>query len=157
MVYISHRMEEIFEICDSYSVMRDGAYIAGGMIRDVTVDKLIEYMVGRSLSQVFPGKHNVIGDIVLEARDISSGTEVRNVSFYLKQGEILGFAGLVGAGRTETLKAVFGRRPEIQGTDNDKWQGGSHPFSQGCHPLGNRFCPGGQETGRAGNGTVRHG
>lgn len=115
MVYISHRMEEIFEICDSYSVMRDGAYIAGGMIRDVTVDKLIEYMVGRSLSQVFPGKHNVIGDIVLEARDISSGTEVRNVSFYLKQGEILGFAGLVGAGRTETLKAVFGADPKSKG------------------------------------------
>lgn len=115
MVYISHRMEEIFEICDSYSVMRDGAYIAGGMIRDVTVDKLIEYMVGRSLSQVFPGKHNVIGDIVLEAWDISSGTEVRNVSFYLKQGEILGFAGLVGAGRTETLKAVFGADPKSKG------------------------------------------
>ena len=115
MVYISHRMEEIFEICDSYSVMRDGAYIAGGMIRDVTVDKLIEYMVGRSISQVFPGKHNVIGDIVLEARDISSGTEVRNVSFYLKQGEILGFAGLVGAGRTETLKAVFGADPKSKG------------------------------------------
>ena len=84
-------------------------------LRDVTVDKLIEYMVGRSLSQVFPGKHNVIGDIVLEARDISSGTEVRNVSFYLKQGEILGFAGLVGAGRTETLKAVFGADPKSKG------------------------------------------
>lgn len=115
MVYISHRMEEIFEICDSFSVMRDGAYIAGGRISEVTVDKLIEYMVGRSLSQVFPKKQNIIGDVVMEAENISSGNEVKDVSFYLKKGEILGFAGLVGAGRTETLKAVFGADPKSKG------------------------------------------
>lgn len=115
MVYISHRMEEIFEICDSFSVMRDGAYIAGGKISEVSVDKLIEYMVGRSLSQVFPEKKNAVGQVVLEAENISSGNEVKDVSFYLRKGEILGFAGLVGAGRTETLKAVFGAKPKSKG------------------------------------------
>lgn len=115
MVYISHRMEEIFSICDSYTVMRDGAYISSGMIHDVTVDTLIEYMVGRSLSQVFPQNHSTIGDVVLEASHISSGTAVKDVSFHLKKGEILGFAGLVGAGRTETLKAVFGADSKSKG------------------------------------------
>lgn len=115
MVYISHRMEEIFSICDSYSVMRDGTYISSGMIHDVTVDKLIEHMVGRSLSQVFPKNNSTIGEVVLEAEHISSGTEVKDVSFNLKKGEILGFAGLVGAGRTETLKAVFGANPKSKG------------------------------------------
>ncbi len=115
MVYISHRMEEIFEICDSFTVMRDGAYITTGKISDVTVEDLIEYMVGRSLSQVFPQKKNKPGDIVLEAEHISNGAEVKDVSFTLRKGEILGFAGLVGAGRTETLKAIFGADKKAKG------------------------------------------
>lgn len=116
MIYISHRMEEIFEICDTYTVMRDGACITSGEIKAVTVDQLISYMVGRSLEQVFPQKDNVIGEVVLEAEHLTNGAEVKEVSFYLKKGEILGFAGLVGAGRTETLKVLFGADKKGKGT-----------------------------------------
>jgi len=116
MIYISHRMEEIFEICDTYTVMRDGACITSGEIKAVTVDQLIAYMVGRSLEQVFPQKDNVIGEVVLEAGHLTNGAEVKDVSFYLKKGEILGFAGLVGAGRTETLKVLFGADKKGKGT-----------------------------------------
>ena len=108
MIYISHRMEEIFEICDSYTVMRDGTYVTGGAISEVTANKIIEYMAGRSLSQVYPETEHETGEEVLRAEHMDNGKEVKDVSFTLKKGEILGFAGLVGAGRTETLKAVFG-------------------------------------------------
>lgn len=116
IIYISHRMEEIFSICDSFTVMRDGVYIAGGNIKDVDTDKIIEYMVGRSLSQIFPQRNNKIGNVVLEAEHIANDAEVKDVSFSLKKGEILGFAGLVGAGRTETLKAVFGADKRARGS-----------------------------------------
>ncbi len=115
VIYISHRMEEIFEICDSYTIMRDGRFISSGDIKDVSTDKIIEDLVGRPLTQVFPEKNNKIGEVVLEARDISNGKEVKGVSFNLREGEILGFAGLVGAGRTETLKAVFGADKHAKG------------------------------------------
>lgn len=115
VIYISHRMEEIFEICDSYTIMRDGSFISSGDIKDVSADKIIEDLVGRPLTQVFPEKNNKIGEVVLEAKDISNGKEVKGVSFNLREGEILGFAGLVGAGRTETLKAVFGADKNAKG------------------------------------------
>lgn len=115
VIYISHRMEEIFEICDSFTILRDGKFISAGAIRDVSADKIIEDLVGRPLTQVFPEKHNTIGDTILEVEDIRNGKEVKGVSFDLRQGEILGFAGLVGAGRTETLKAVFGADKSAKG------------------------------------------
>ena len=108
MIYISHRMEEIFEICDSYTVLRDGTFVHSGEIKEVDVNQIIEYVVGRSLASVYPEKKNKVGEVILEADHISNGKEVKDVSFSLRKGEILGFAGLVGAGRTETLKAVFG-------------------------------------------------
>ncbi len=115
MIYISHRMEVIFEICDSYTVMRDGTYVTGGSIRDVTANMIIESMVGRSLSQVFPETKHETGEEVLRVEHMDNGKEVKDVSFTLKKGEILGFAGLVGAGRTETLKAVFGADKKASG------------------------------------------
>lgn len=115
VIYISHRMEEIFEICDSYTILRDGRFISSGDIKDVSVDKIIEDLVGRPLTQVFPEKNNEIGEVILEAKDICNGKEVKQVSFNLRKGEILGFAGLVGAGRTETLKAVFGSDKHAKG------------------------------------------
>ena len=115
VVYISHRMEEIFKICDSYTILRDGQFISSGSIEDVTLDKIIEDMVGRPLMQVFPEKKNSVGEVILEVRDMDNGKEVRGVSFTLRQGEILGFAGLVGAGRSETLKAVFGADRKAKG------------------------------------------
>ena len=104
IIYISHRMDEIFEICDSYTILRDGTFISSGDIADVSLDKIIEDMVGRPLTQVFPERNNKIGDVILEAKNISNGKEVKDVSFTLRKGEILGFAGLVGAGRSERKK-----------------------------------------------------
>ena len=115
IIYISHRMDEIFEICDSYTILRDGTFISSGDIADVSLDKIIEDMVGRPLTQVFPERNNKIGDVILEAKNISNGKEVKDVSFTLRKGEILGFAGLVGAGRSETLKAVFGADKKAKG------------------------------------------
>lgn len=115
MIYISHRMEEIFEICDSYTVLRDGTFVHSGEIKEVDVNQIIEYMVGRSLASVYPEKKNKVGEVILEAEHISNGKEVKDVSFSLRKGEILGFAGLVGAGRTETLKAVFGADSSAKG------------------------------------------
>lgn len=115
MIYISHRMEEIFEICDSYTVMRDGTYVASGAIKEVTEEQIIEYMVGRSLSQVYPESAHNIGEVILKVEHMTNQKEVKDVSFELRKGEILGFAGLVGAGRTETLKAVFGADKNAKG------------------------------------------
>lgn len=108
VIYISHRMEEIFELCDSYTVMRDGEVIVSGRIQDTTIDNIIRSMVGREMNQVFPKHEFKIGENILKVEHLSNGAEVKDVSFELREGEILGFAGLVGAGRTETFKALFG-------------------------------------------------
>ena len=116
MIYISHRMEEIFEICDSYTIMRDGTFIISGATKETDMDTIIKHMVGREMSQVFPKHEFHIGDTILKGEHISNGKEVKDVSFELKKGEILGFAGLVGAGRTETFKALFGYDRDKKGT-----------------------------------------
>jgi ABC-type sugar transport system ATPase subunit len=108
IIYISHRMDEIFSICDSYTVLRDGSFVSSGLIAETSLDKIIKDMVGREMSQMFPPHKTKIGEVILSANNISNGAEVKDVSFELKQGEILGFSGLVGAGRTETFKALFG-------------------------------------------------
>lgn len=108
ILYISHRMDEIFEICDSFTVMRDGCYISSGKISETNMDEIVKQMVGRELSQVYPKHEFQIGEVIFTGEHITNGAEVKDVSFELKRGEILGFAGLVGAGRTETFKAVFG-------------------------------------------------
>ena len=109
IVYISHKMDELKRIADRVTVMRDGQYIATVSMADTPVDQVIAMMVGRQLSDTgndFPDtSHN---EIVLEAKGIRRGSMVRDASFVLRRGEILGFAGLMGAGRTELARAVFG-------------------------------------------------
>lgn len=110
MVYISHRMDEIGVITDRITVMRDGTYIGTVDTEKTSKDELIQMMVGRSLSEEPKEKSNVQPDapIVLEVKNLSAGHMVKDVSFTLRKGEILGFAGLMGAGRTETARAIFG-------------------------------------------------
>ena len=108
VIYISHFLEEIQEIADDYTVLRDGESVASGAIKDVTLQDIVTGMVGRSLDEMFPGTPHKIGDVIFSARDIQRPPRVRNVSFDLHAGEILGIAGLIGAGRTETLRAIFG-------------------------------------------------
>ena len=109
VVYISHKMDELKRIADRVTVMRDGQYIATVPMAGTPMDSLIAMMVGRQLTEVENDFPDTTGnEIVLEARGIARGTMVRNASFVLRRGEILGFAGLMGAGRTELARAVFG-------------------------------------------------
>ncbi len=108
IVFISHKFEEIFEICDSFTVFRDGQYIGEGSVAESSVDEIVKMMVGRSLNQMFPKKEAVIGETVLEVDGLSQPGQFSDVSFSLRKGEILGFFGLVGAGRSEVMRTVFG-------------------------------------------------
>lgn len=110
IIYISHKMEEILEICDEVTVMRDGKWVSTNRAEDISTDKIISLMVGRDLSSRFPPKTNKPSDIMLEVRNLSGmyPPAVNNVSFELKKGEILGIAGLVGSRRSELLETLFG-------------------------------------------------
>ena len=108
IVFISHKFEEIQEICDCFTVLRDGQYIGEGRVADTGIDQIVNMMVGRSLDQMFPKAEVNIGETVLEVKGLSKSGSFRDISFNLKQGEILGFFGLVGAGRSEVMRAIFG-------------------------------------------------
>lgn len=110
ILYISHRLEEIFELADRVSVLRDGEYVATRNIKDTDKDELIRLMVGRTLAQTFPERKCATNEVVLEVKDLS-GNGVKDISFCLHRGEILGLGGLIGAGRTELCEMIFGRYP----------------------------------------------
>ncbi|MFA6783461.1 MAG: sugar ABC transporter ATP-binding protein [Sphaerochaeta sp.] len=108
MIFISHRLEEIKSICDTVTVMRDGQVVAHKQIEEVTVDNIIKLMVGRDITNKYPKKTIETGDILLEAKDLYKKNTFEQVSFHVRSGEILGFSGLVGAGRTEVVRALTG-------------------------------------------------
>lgn len=107
IIYISHRMDEVFRISDRVSVMMDGKYVITLNTCDTSCDELVHYMIGRELTQAFPERKNPIGEPVLEVKHLS-GNGVSDISFTLNKGEILGFAGLLGCGRTETMQLIYG-------------------------------------------------
>ena len=108
VVYISHFLEECQRLCQRYTVLRDGESVATGDMADAQLGDIIRAMVGRDLSEIYPRTPHQLGAAVLEVKDVSAWPKPRSVSFTLRAGEILGLAGLVGAGRTETLRALFG-------------------------------------------------
>jgi methyl-galactoside transport system ATP-binding protein len=109
IIYISHKMEEILRISDEVTVMRDGKHVATEKAKDLTMDKIIRLMVGRELTERFPPKNNKIGEVVLKVDRLTTRyAPIRDVSFELRSGEIVGVAGLGGAGRTELLESIFG-------------------------------------------------
>lgn len=118
IVYISHKMEEIFQLCDEITILRDGQWIATQPLEGLDMDKIISMMVGRSLNQRFPDKTNVPGETILEVRHLTSLRQpsIRDISFDLRKGEILGVAGLVGAKRTDIVETLFGIREKSGGT-----------------------------------------
>lgn len=118
IIYISHKMEEIFQLCDEITILRDGQWITTQPLDGLDMDKIIAMMVGRSLNQRFPDKTNVPGETILEVRNLTSLRQpsIRDVSFDLRQGEILGIAGLVGAKRTDIVETLFGIREKSAGT-----------------------------------------
>ena len=115
IIFISHKLEEIFEICDRVSVYRDGHYISTNDVKDITQAQLVNMIVGRSITNQFPKMEANIGDVVLEVRDFNSAGVFKNVNFQVRKGEILGISGLVGAGRTEIMRALFGADPKDSG------------------------------------------
>ncbi|TAH64732.1 MAG: sugar ABC transporter ATP-binding protein [Anaerolineaceae bacterium] len=116
VVFISHRLDEIFTICDRVTVLRDGCYVGDRDISDITKNEMISMMIGRELTQQYPERSNAIGDVVLEVKNLTDGGKsVNDVSFAARKGEVLGFYGLVGAGRTETMRMIFGIDKKISG------------------------------------------
>ncbi len=115
IIYISHKMDEIFRICDTITVLRDGKFIGTDAAANMTNQKLIQMMVGRDITEVFPKAQAKIGEVLLEVRELSMGKRVKNVSFALHRGEVLGIAGLVGAGRSELVETIFGMREKSNG------------------------------------------
>jgi ribose transport system ATP-binding protein len=108
-VYISHRMEEVFEICDRITVLRDGRIATTRDVEDLTMADVIGEIVGRKMEHAMEWQERDVGDeIVLEARKLSAGDRLRDVDLYLRRGEVLGLAGLMGSGRTELARALFG-------------------------------------------------
>lgn len=116
VIYISHRLEEVFAVADRVMVLRDGEHVATRPVGEVTRGELIEMMVGRQLDREFPQRSANIGEPRLAVRDLRRGTAVRGVSFDVRRGEILGLAGLVGSGRTETARLLFGADARDGGT-----------------------------------------
>jgi rhamnose transport system ATP-binding protein len=115
IVFISHRLEDLFELADRVTVLRDGAYVDTRPMAGITTEELIQMMVGRTLDDLFPKQEVEAGDVALRVENLSLTGVFGNVSFELRQGEILGMAGLVGAGRTDVARTIFGISPATAG------------------------------------------
>jgi ribose transport system ATP-binding protein len=116
VIFITHRLEEVLAVADSIAVLRDGKYIGSALVKDVTKDDMITMMVGRELTNLFPEKGNPSDDVLLEIKDVSVPNMLYNINFSVKRGEIVGIAGLMGSGKTELSKAIFGLYNNISGT-----------------------------------------
>lgn len=116
LVYISHKMEEVFRIADDITVLRDGAVVESFPAAEADLGKVISLMVGRTMDEVYPKESVAVGETLLEVRDLYSKGVFKDISFHAKKGEIVGFAGLMGAGRSEVMRALFGLDPTTSGT-----------------------------------------
>jgi ABC-type sugar transport system ATPase subunit len=115
-IYVSHRMEEIFRLCDTVTILRDGMHVATRPTSELTQPALVQMMIGRPIEEYFPSHvHGKAGEELLRVEHLSSPGKFQDVSFTLKAGEVLGFAGLVGAGRSEIAQALFGLDPDVRG------------------------------------------
>lgn len=115
VIFITHKLDEIFTACDTAVVLRDGQYIGKKATKDVTRDELIGMMVGRTISNLYPEKRSIVGDVILEVRNLSRKGYFEDVSFSVRAGEILGFCGLIGAGRSEVMECIFGMEKKTGG------------------------------------------
>lgn len=115
IIYISHKLDEVFQIADDITIFRDGAVVESHPANELDMDKVIALMVGRKMENIYPKEEISIGDKLLEVKDLCSGGIFKEINFHVRKGEIVGFAGLVGAGRTEVMRAVFGLDPISSG------------------------------------------
>ena len=116
VIYISHRLEEIFEICDRVTILRDGEWITTQPVSQMNREEIVRLMVGREIGQEFPKVQVPVGRVLLRVRDLSSANRIKRVSFEIRAGEVVGLAGLVGSGRTELAGAILGLEPKTSGT-----------------------------------------
>ena len=115
IIYISHRLEEVMDLADEISILRDGAVVSSGPFSEYTIQRIVHEMVGRELSDFYPSRDVPIGDVCFEAKGLASDEGIKDISFQVRRGEVVGMAGLVGAGRTETARAIFGLQPLTAG------------------------------------------
>ncbi len=141
IVFISHKFEEIFEICDYFTVMRDGQYIGEGKIKETSEDQIINMMIGRSIDCMYPEHESKKGDVLLEVNNLAQLGAFKNVSFTLHKGEILGFFGLVGAGRTEVMRTIFGIDEASEGSMKFKGTAYSPRSAQDAMKCGIALVP----------------
>lgn len=137
IVYISHFLEEVREISDRYTVLRDGASVGTGKTAESTNDQLIRMMVGRDVADLYPRSRREPGEVVLQVADVAGHKTPRKVTLELRRGEVLGIAGLIGAGRTETLRALFGLDPILKGNIRvGIYHGPAHPKKRWSQGMG---------------------
>ncbi|MDO4179432.1 MAG: sugar ABC transporter ATP-binding protein [Phascolarctobacterium sp.] len=115
IVYISHRMEELFELCDRISILRDGEYVGTRDMKTVTMEEIVQMMIGREIGERFPKREHKIGEEIFRVENLNHPKLFKNVNFNVRAGEVLGVAGLMGAGRTEIMHAIFGNMPGVTG------------------------------------------
>ena len=118
IVYISHKMDEIFELCDEITILRDGQWVSTQPLEGLTMDEIINMMVGRELTQRFPERDNTPGEVILKVSGLTAKNQpsIQDINFELRKGEVLGIAGLVGAKRTDIVETIFGVREKAGGT-----------------------------------------
>ena len=150
-IYVSHRMEEIFRLCDTVTVLRDGRHVATEPIGSLDRATLVQLMIGRRLDEYFPAHVQAKpGEELLRVEGLSSPPAFTDISFTLRAGEVLGFAGLVGAGRSEIAQALFGLDPHAAGQDSRRRPRGPDPHAAPGDARGHRPRPGGSQTAGAG-------
>jgi len=115
IVYVSHRMEEIFRICDRVSVLRDGHFVGEQMVRQTNFDEIVKLMIGRELHERFPAREAELGAVRLQVGDLADENKIRHIHFEVRAGELLGIAGLMGSGRSEILRTLFGLKKKTSG------------------------------------------
>lgn len=115
IIFISHRLPEIFQICEAVTILKDGKYVTKKLIKDTNQNQIVELMLGRNFDENYPKSEAEIGDIVLQVEKLTDSKMLKNIKFNLKKGEIIGIAGLVGAGKTELCKAMFGASSNVTG------------------------------------------
>ena len=141
IIFISHRLEELYELADRVTVLRDGTYVDTRRMKDVTRDDLIRMMVGRTITNLFPKQDVKAGEIILKVDQLSRFGSFKDISFELRRGEILGMAGLVGAGRTNVARAIFGVEPPTGGRIQLDGREVAITSSQQAIELGLAFVP----------------
>jgi rhamnose transport system ATP-binding protein len=141
IVFISHRLEELFQLADRVTVLRDGAYVGTNSVSEVTTDRLIQMMVGRTMTNMFPKQAVEPGEVALQVEGLTRPGVFENVSFELRKGEILGMAGLVGAGRTDVARALFGVEPATSGVIKIEGQPVDITSPQQAMKLGLAYLP----------------